>query len=112
MSISFISLLVVLILYTVARKHFFKLDIDNKVNQVPVLYFNQTLALFFATGVLIFGIEVANKLNDHLCLVIAALLHYFWIAALAWSLCLGIYTVYAAFKSKFSFSYLYGVKYD
>ena len=81
-SISFISLIISLILFIIAGKAFFKVETN-------IIYFNYCISLLLATGVFLFGIQT-GKFNRVVCMIVAFLLHYTWLAAFTWTLCIGI----------------------
>ena len=81
-SISFISLIISLVLFIFAGKAFFKVETN-------IIYFNYCISLLIATGVFIFGIE-SGKFDRIVCMIVAFLLHYTWLAVFTWTLCIGI----------------------
>ena len=81
-SASFISLVISLLLFIFAGKAFFKVEAN-------IIYFNYCISLLLATGVFLFGIQT-GKFNRVVCMIVAFLLHYTWLAAFTWTLCIGI----------------------
>lgn len=86
LSLSFLFLLASLFAYILAAKEFFKFDTN-------VAYFNLALALLFAIGSFLFGIQSAK--NNYVgCYVVTILIHYSWLAAFSWNLCVGFLILY------------------
>ena len=85
-SISFISLIISLILFLLSGKNFFKVEAN-------IIYFNYCLAMTLAFGLFLFGIE-SGKFHMIMCMIIAFLLHYIWLAVFVWTLCNGILIMY------------------
>ena len=71
-SISFIALIISLVLFLLSGKNFFKVEAN-------IIYFNYCLAMTLAFGLFLFGIE-SGKFHIIMCMVIAFLLHYIWLA--------------------------------
>ena len=85
-SISFIALIISLVLFLLSGKNFFKVEAN-------IIYFNYCLAMTLAFGLFLFGIE-SGKFHIIMCMVIAFLLHYIWLAVFIWTLCNGILIMY------------------
>lgn len=88
LSVSFLSLLAALVIFMRGGRDFISIKINTEVN---ILYLNQTLAMLFATGLFLFAIEAAGKINTIMCTTVAVLLQYSWTAVMSWSLCIGVY---------------------
>ena len=91
LSISFLCLLATLVIFMKGGIKF----ISSSVN---ILYLNQILALLFATGLFLFGIETAARINTIMCTMVAVLLQYSWTAVMSWSLCIGINIFISVFR--------------
>ncbi|KAI6660509.1 hypothetical protein LOD99_14093 [Oopsacas minuta] len=98
LSISFLSLLAIIVIYLKGGRKF----ISSDKSEINVLYLNQTIALLFATTVFIFGIESTAKINKLVCTIVAVLLQYLWTAVMAWCMCIGIYLLFKVFIDKWS----------
>ena len=99
--ISFLSLIAIIGIFIWGGRRFIDIERNTEIN---ILYLNQTLALLLATGLFIFGIEGAAKINPVLCTIVAVLLQYLWTAVLAWCLCIGIYLFYRTFIGELQLS--------
>ena len=96
-SISFIFLIISLILFLMSAKTFFKVEAN-------IIYFNYALAMTLAFGLFLFGIETGT-INHTLCVIIAFLLHYLWLAVFVWTLCNGILIIYKLTLGKLQLNY-------
>ena len=94
-SISFIFLIASLILFIAAGKAFFKIETN-------IVYFNYCISMLLATGIFLFGVE-SGKFNRAVCMIVAFLLHYTWLAVFTWTLCIGILIMYKLVISKLKY---------
>lgn len=92
LSSSIIALIVSIILYCIAYKTFFKIEIN-------IIYFNLALCMLLAFGLFVFGVE-AGKSNFYFCNIVGFLLQYIWIALFVWKLCVAVYIFYKLFIGK------------
>ncbi|KAI6661354.1 hypothetical protein LOD99_10021 [Oopsacas minuta] len=97
--VSFISLIISFILFCIAGKAFFKVETN-------IIYFNYCIAMLLATGIFLFGIDTGT-FNRILCMIIAFMLHYTWLAVFTWTLCFGILIMFKLVISVMSTKKIY-----
>ena len=104
-SVSFISLIASLILFIAAGKAFFKVETN-------IVYFNYCISMLLATGMFLFGVE-SGRLNRSVCMLVAFLLHYTWLAVFTWTLCIGLLIMFKLVISKlrYKFKHYFIIKY-